>query len=150
MKRDLKKIDFVQKTKKVTEMSIEDFKKLPFRSKNINLSDIGSIVILPTDEMHDSGFMCMDFVAVDVNLYPICRLSGCSDALHLDGIGGYGKPKDGFRFMNDSIIPKGWSIDCLPCGLLRVFSRYKLDVNDIALSSFEIFSEVQDESTSDT
>ena len=37
------------------------------------------------------------------------------------------------------IEPKGWSIDCLPCGYLRLFSRSTLTAGP-ALSSFEIYS----------
>ena len=39
--------------------------------------------------MHDSGFRTMDFVAYSKN-EPICLLSGCSDVIHIDGIGGFG------------------------------------------------------------
>lgn len=35
--------------------------------------------------------------------------------------------------------PKGWSIDCLPCGYLRLFSRRTMTAG-AALSSFEIYA----------
>nr|DAG53228.1 MAG TPA: hypothetical protein [Caudoviricetes sp.] len=93
----------------VFDMTKEDFEKVPER-----VGEFNALVIIPQDYAHDSGWMCMDFVAV-------CRLSGCSDILKLDGIGGYGNWRDGK--LPSCIEPKGWSIDCLPCGYLRLFSR---------------------------
>ena len=75
----------------IFEMEKEDFKKLPKRDGFLkNVGEFYSLVIIPQDCKHDSGWMCMDFVAVNKEGEPICRLSGCSDVLHLDGIGGYG------------------------------------------------------------
>ena len=122
----------------IFEMEKEDFKKLPKRGEF--LKDVGefySLVIIPQDCKHDSDWMCMDFVAVNKEGEPICRLSGCSDVLHLDGIGGYG-----YRLMGDlpsAIEPKGWKIDCLPCGYLRVFSHTPL-IAGPPLSDFEIYA----------
>ena len=118
----------------IFEMEKEDFKKLPKRDGF--LKDVGefySLVIIPQGCKHDSGWMCMDFVAVNKEGEPICRLSGCSDVLHLDGIGGYG-------YRPSSVIePKGWKIDCLPCGYLRVSSLSPL-IAGPPLSDFEIFA----------
>lgn len=119
----------------VMKMSIEDFKSLPYRDNWDSKEEIfDSLVIVPTDKYHDSGFVCMDFVGC-INNKAIKRLSGCSDVLHIDGIGGYGEYKG---YIPKAIAPKGWSIDCLPCGLLRVFCHKKIRV-DAALSSFEIY-----------
>ena len=54
-----------------------------------------------------------------------------------DGIGGYGNWIAG-ELLN-RIEPKGWSIDCLPCGYLRLFSRSTMTAGP-ALSSFEIYA----------
>ena len=123
---------------KVFDMTKEDFEKVPERggfSKDIG--KFSALVIIPQDYAHDSGWMCMDFVAVNENEEPICRLSGCSDVLHLDGIGGYGNWRSGK--LPNHIAPKGWSIDCLPCGYLRLFSRSTMTAS-AALSSFEIYA----------
>lgn len=75
----------------VFDMTKEDFEKVPERggwSKDIG--EFSSLVIIPLNYAHDSGWMCMNFVAVNKDGEPICRLSGCSDVLNLDGIGGYG------------------------------------------------------------
>jgi hypothetical protein len=101
--------------------TLEEFQALPSRKWDEEV-ECHSIVILPTEEIHDSNFRCMDFVAIKDG-EPLCRLSGCSDVIHIDGIGGYGKWrwKGGFP---ESIPPKGWSIDCLKVsGLLRIFSQ---------------------------
>lgn len=111
--------------KTVFDMTKEDFNEVPKRDNR--WSDFGefrSLVIIPLDYEHDSGWMCMDFVAVNDEGEPICRLSGCSDVLTFDVIGGRGKR---------------WSIDCLPCGYLRLFSQSALTAGP-ELSSFEIYA----------
>jgi len=93
------------------------------------------------DGLHGSGFRLMDFVAVEDG-HPICRLSGCSDVLHLDGIGGFGYNWIAKGDVPKLIPPKGWRIDCLPkSGLLRIWpssQKYKKLIAGAALSSFEI------------
>lgn len=105
----------------IFDMTKEDFEKVPKRGGwSRDIGEFNALVIIPQDYVHDSGWMCMDFVAVSKKGEPICRLSGCSDVLNLDGIGGYGKWRaDEHQFPN-RIEPKGWSIDCLPCGYLAV------------------------------
>ena len=118
-------------------MTKEDFEKVPERDGwTKDIGEFSSLVIIPMDYAHDSGWTCMDFVAVDKENEPICKLSGCSDVLNLDGIGGYGEQQGE---MPNRIKPKGWSIDCLPCGYLRLFSRSTLTAG-AALSNFEIYA----------
>ena len=122
----------------VFDMKKEDFEKVPKRGGFLkDIGEFSALVIIPQDCAHDSGWMCMDFVAVSKEGEPICRLSGCSDVLNLDGIGGYGNWYDG-EFPN-YIEPKGWSIDCLPCGYLRLFCHSALTAGP-ALSNFEIYA----------
>lgn len=124
----------------VFDMTKEDFEKVPKRGGwSRDIGEFNALVIIPQDYTHDSGWMCMDFVAVSKEGEPICRLSGCSNVLNLDGIGGYGKWRaDEHQFPNH-IEPQGWSIDCLPCGYLRLFSRSTMTAGP-ALSSFEIYA----------
>ena len=122
----------------IFDMTKEDFDKVPERggfSKDIG--KFSALVIIPQDYAHDSGWMCMDFVAVNENEEPICRLSGNSDVLHVDGIGGYGNWRGGE--LPSRINPKGWRIDCLPCGYLRLFSDCTLTAGP-ARSDFEIYA----------
>lgn len=114
----------------VLEMTRKEFENLPERewSKTVVCN---SIIILPSKakKLHDSGYRCMDFIAV-VKSKPICRLSGHSDAIHIDGIGGVRRLQ----------LPSNWSIDCLPkSGLLRLWANTKI-VCGPALSSFEIYA----------
>ena len=127
-----------EEKKKVFNMTKEDFEKVPERGGwSRDIGEFNSLIIIPQDHAHDSGWMCMDFVAVNKDGEPICRLSGCSDVLNLDGIGGYGNWRGGEvpRF----IEPQGWRIDCLPCGYLRLFSRSALTAGP-ALSDFQIYA----------
>jgi len=155
------------------DMTRKDFERLPWRSSWNTEETCDSLIILPSKvprwrfwwhglrmrlaatlrlkqpeiyesipTLHDSGFACIDYVAV-VNGEPICRISGCSDVLHIEGIGGYGH-----RWINKNIgVPKsipvaGWQFDCLPkSGLLRLWpsSRRRI-IYGCSLSSFEIYS----------
>lgn len=128
----------------VQNMTVADFLAIPERKRFD--SDIGlfhSLVILPMDYLHDSGYKCMDFVAVDEDGEPICKLSGCSDVLHLDGIGGYGKS----CLVGVTNRPiQGWRIDCLPCGLLRIFCNGWIEAGH-ALSDFQIYWHERNERT---
>ena len=109
----------------VFDMTKEDFEKVPERGGwSRDIGEFSSLVIIPLDYAHDSGWMCMDFVAVNDDGEPICRLSGYSDVLSFNVIDGCGKR---------------WSIDCLPCGYLRLFSQSALTAGP-ELSSFEIYA----------
>lgn len=133
-------------------MSKDDFKNVPRLEETDfvpSKETFGSIVIIPTDEEHDSGFLCMDFVLVGGGMEPICRISGGSDVVCLDGFGGYGieyitdcnckKDEEG----NIVVEPKSWKMDCLPCGYLRLFAKRDLRLSkhyEFAGSAFEIFA----------
>ena len=85
----------------------------------------------------------MDFVAT-VDSIAICRLSGCSDVIHIEGIGALGRNYSLSELMTEHHpLPraKAWSIDCLPTsGLFRLFCMgYRLTCGE-AVSSFEIYS----------
>lgn len=106
----------------IFEMTKEDFKQIEYCKWDENLDIIfNSIVIIPTGELHDSGWMCMDFIAVDKENNPLFRFGGCSDVLHIDGTGGYGEWKN---YVPTSLPIRGWRIDCLPCGYLRLFHNH--------------------------
>ena len=126
----------------ISNMTKKEFKELPLRKWNEDVGEFDSLIILPGNkaDMHDSGYRCMDFVAVRDKV-AICRLSGCSDVLHFDGIGGYGH--DWGRRYNGcptTVPPSGWSMDCLPkSGLLRVWPNNQKMICGLALSSFSIY-----------
>jgi len=97
-----------------------------------------SLVLVPTGRTHDSGFGAMEFVALDADLQPICRMSGCSDVVQIDGIGGYGE-WNASGGLPDAVPPHGWSIDCLrKSRLLRIFCNGPIKCGP-SLSSFEVY-----------
>lgn len=118
----------------VNDMTRKEFDKLPYRGAWDKQVICTSIVLLPTRRKHDSGYRVMDFVAVRKGR-PVCRLSECSDVVHLGGIGGSGS-----LAYNSSISPIPWSIDCLPkSGLFHMWANgYEL-VCGSALSSFCLY-----------
>ena len=126
----------------INEMTRKELEILPHRKWNASV-EFNSLIILPgrARDKHDSGYRCMDFVAVTGN-GPQCLLSGCSDAIHIDGIGGYGK--DWLRKYGTvpHVVPvSGWAIDCLPkSGLLRIWPSSEKMTCGPALSSFEIYA----------
>ena len=133
--KGMKSIDFM--TAKKT-----DFKKLP---KIIELpekeKEFDSLIIIPERYKHDSGYMCMSFAGCKGDK-AVCIMGGGSDVINFDGIGGYG------RWYNDTgsrtprnILPKGWSIDCIPCGYLRIFAGTRKITIGSMLSNFEIYAD---------
>lgn len=127
----------------INDMDRKDFDKLPQNDWNKDIGEFNSIIILPgrSKDMYDSGYRCMNFVAVKDGK-PICKLSGCSDVLHLDGIGGFGdRWFEKYGKVPLKVTPSGWSIDCLPkSGLLHIWPNSQKMKCGLALSSFEIFA----------
>jgi hypothetical protein len=54
----------MNKIKNIDNMTIREFQNLPSRKWNEDIGFFDSLVILPTKEIHDSGYRCMDFIAV--------------------------------------------------------------------------------------
>lgn len=122
--------------KQITLMTKEDFKEVPMRKWDDDIGEFYSMVIIPTEDKHDNGYMCMEFCAVDRDNFPICRMSGGSDIVHIDGIGGFGALDQ--PYIREIVKPKRWAIDCLPCGYLRLFSSYVL-TRGRSLIDFEVY-----------
>lgn len=113
--------------------SIKEFEEL----KNFKPKEkFNGCIIIPTKEMHDSGFMCMKFALVQHDKVVGC-VGGGSDVVNINGIGGYGKD-----YMSAITSQKvDWRIDCLPNGLLRLFSNHWLSIDDIICSNFALYTE---------
>jgi len=128
----------------INEMTIEDFKALRTREFDEDIGLFNSIILMPgsghKDELHDSGYRCMDFVA-EKNNEPICLLSGCSDVVNIDGIGGVNYRKIVYPDLKIDSEWKSWSIDCLAVsGLFRLFCGGHDLKCGIAISSFELLA----------
>lgn len=118
----------------ISQMTKEDFQKVP----SVELPQtFDSFVIVPTGELHESGWGCMKFVLLSKREI-IGSVGGWADVIHFDGIGGYGRWRDRVPM---EIPPKGWSIDCLPCGYLRVFAQGALSTGDWLVSDFNVYCE---------
>ena len=123
----------------IKSMTLEDLLAVP-HSKSLNeIKTFTGFVIVPTGELHDSGFGCMKFVLTyrdDI----IGAVGGGCDVVHLNGIGGYGT--DWRQSLTDKKVPViDWSIDLLPkSGCLRVFSTHRLMLQDAFIcSDFEVY-----------
>ena len=132
----------MEKEKHYTKWSRKEFESLPSPTSYTNeeIGEVDSLVILPTKHIHDSGWKCMSFVTIQKNK-PTYIVSGCSDVIHLGGIGGTNNRYKFSERVNSNLVQNAdWHIDCLPVsGLLRIFSsRYKLYVG-ASLSSFELY-----------
>ena len=127
----------------INQMKVKDFRELPLKKYGQDIGEFDSLVILPSysTNLHDSGYRCIDFVAVLDNK-ALCRLSGCSDVLHINGIGGLGFDWLGLdNKLITEVKPIPWSIDCLPkSGLLRLFTYGKLVCDNCSASSFSIYA----------
>lgn len=139
MLNDMDKFD-----KHYDNWTVEEFRSLPYPDSFWNnIGEIDSLIILPTEQKHDSGYRCMEFVAIQEGV-PTYRLSGCSDVLCLGGIGGYNCYGDNIasyqrRIKNQTTPVNDWSFDCLPeSGLMRIFCRKKLIVG-ASVSSIELY-----------
>jgi len=118
--------------------SKEEFEKLEYKRPD---GDFNGCVIIPTGEMHDSGFGCMRFALTMDNEIVGC-VGGGSDIIHLNGIGGYGQYGEKYmeRVTSQMVPVIGWSIDCLPSGFLRIFSHKNLSIEDIICSDFILYA----------
>lgn len=126
--------------KDINEMTRKEFEELPSREDWSEDVYADCLVILPKRRLHDSGYRCLDYVAVSKER--MIRVAGCSDVMHIDGIGGFGDDwMNKYGTCPKAVHPIGWSVDCLKVsGLLRIFAHaYKIKCGP-ALSSFEMFA----------
>jgi len=110
----------------------EEFENLDYFEPT---DEFNGVVIIPTNELHDSGFGCMKFALLNHSEVVGC-VGGGSDVIQLNGIGGYGKYNKNFTDMVKRI---DWSIDCLPNGLIRLFCSHKLDIDKFIGSDFSLY-----------
>lgn len=125
-------LDLLDITKELIEKWIEE---LPRRNYYEDL-ECESLIIVPSGRIHDSGFKCMNFIALDKHNLPICVHSTGSDVIHFNGFGGYGEYNENYG----KIFPQGdWKIDLLPCGYFRIFRGGYIKLGR-GLSDFDIYT----------
>jgi hypothetical protein len=123
---------------------MQELRGVPYKAKWDEEVRCSSLLVIPgkgdKKSLHDSGYRCLSFVAVNQNDFPISQVSGCSDVIDIEGIGGYG------RVARLGVVPKmvpvrGWSIDCLPkSGCLRLFVAGFDIICGVSISTFEVYS----------
>ena len=129
--------------KSLNQYTITEFRALPKRQFGEDIGNFDSLIILPTRRKHDSGYRCMEFVAIKGE-QPVCRMGGGSDVIHLLGLDGFNRfggndsKKLFIRRTENVTFNAIFRIDCLPCGLLRIFCCYRLKAGQ-DLSSFELY-----------
>ena len=119
--------------KSVIEYSLKELRDLPITpSSEIVNQPYNQIIIVPTENIHDSGYLCMKYVLVEVGKeYPpkiVGVVGGWSDVLHLG---------QGAR------TPKA-NIDCLPNSeCLRLILYENCLVPYFVGSDFYVISETE-------
>ena len=85
----------------IEEISREELNALPYSTNEIVGKEFDNIIIIPTGEMHYSGFGCMKYVLLkwENDLEVVGVVGGYSDVIH---------------------VRDEANIDCLPCGYLRI------------------------------
>ena len=107
----------------------------------------GFIIIPRIDcELHDSGYRMIKIALTNKGRVVGC-VEGCTDVIHLNGIGGYGKFGDKYaERVNTKLGPIiDWSIDVAPNGLVRVFCSHELEMCDLPLSDLPIYLKESDD-----
>jgi hypothetical protein len=117
----------------------EEFENLDYFKPT---DEFNGVVIIPTNELHESGFGCMKFALIN-NSEVVGCVGGGSDVINLNGIGGYGKYNKHFDEALKTNMTKrvDWSIDCLSNGLIRLFCSHKLDIDEFICSDFNLYVE---------
>lgn len=126
--------------KHIDDYTLEEYKAMGNFGED---SEFNSIIIVPTDEIHDSGFRCMKFILLD-NMTIVGVVGGWSDVIHPNGIGNYGL--NWKEYYGTRKVPYiGISMDCLKTsGCIRLMMSGKYQCEDFILSDF-IFYKKEEE-----
>lgn len=121
--------------KKITEYTLSEFRSMENFGQD---AEFTSLVIVPMEELHDSGYRTMKFIlCYDREIVGV--VGGWSDVVHIDGIGGYGRNWE-YALTSRMSPVVGWCIDCLPTsGCVRLYSRKTCRCADWFGSDFEFF-----------
>ena len=121
--------------KDINEYTIDEFREMELFGDGCLFDNV---IIVPMDELHDSGYMCMKFILVH-HREIVGAVGGWCDVVHPNGIGNHGLSYDWFETPNI-----GLSIDCLPgSGCVRLMMNGLYKCSDFIGSDF-IFYKVEE------
>ena len=99
------------------------------------------VVIVPTNEIHPSGWRSMKYILVNRDTI-VGVLGGGSDVIHINGIGGFGLDYEKTMRDGDKVDRVDWRIDCLDKSrCVRLFADHYLTLGDfyVGTSDFMIY-----------
>lgn len=106
--------------KKLYDYTLKELRAIENFGEN---EEFSAFVIVPMDELHDSGFRIMKFI-LERDGKIVGAVSGWSDVIHVNGIGGYGEFDNTYPIrLKSQLVPRvGIQMDCLPeSGCVRFF-----------------------------
>lgn len=121
-------------TKNLNEYTVEEFREMELFGEDCLFNNV---VIVPMNELHDSGYRCMKFILCH-NRNIVGAVAGWCDVVHPNGIGNHGTSYDW-----GATPSLGLSIDCLAgSGCVRLMMNGLYVCSDSILSDF-IFYKVE-------
>ena len=89
----------------------QELLSVPHRKWDAVLHNVGAVYIIPSRRKHESGYMCMDFVACEIDKRGHIsnnkiRFGGGCDVVNIEGI-----------------ESRSFNIDCIEGGIIRIFSH---------------------------
>lgn len=99
------------------------------------------VIIVPMDDIHDSGYRCMKFIVGDgYDIYGAIYTG--SDVVNPNGIGNYGKNRDITSEIRRGMVPYiGLSLDCLVgSNCVRIMMSKPCELDSFIGSHFVFFA----------
>ena len=120
--------------KRIIDYTLDEFKAMEPYKPTVPFTNV---IIVPMDDIHDSGFRCMKFVLLDKNVEICGVVYTGSDVVWPNGIGNYGKDLGIYNGL-PSMVPKiGLHFDCLPeSGCIRIMMDCECELPDFIGSDF--------------
>ena len=114
--------------KSLNEYTVEEFREMKLFGEDCLFNNV---VIVPMNELHDSGYRCMKFILVH-NGDIVGVIGGWCDVVHPNGIGNHGLSHDWRVTPNIAL-----SIDCLAeSGCVRLMMDGLYKCSDFICSDF--------------
>ena len=118
--------------KHINEYTLEEYQAMEnFGERSI----FDSVIIVPMEELHDSGFRCMKFILLEKGEI-VGVVGGWCDVVHPNGIGNYGRD---LKRLNSKLepVPAYISMDCLTnSGCVRLMMRDDYECDGFIGSDF--------------